>query len=89
MPERHNPNDPHFLVRHAVASYQVVTSIRLHWSCTCGTQNETNLDRDKLNRQLPWKIEARCGRCHGSLITLVDRRGYNYLPSRLSQHLNA
>jgi hypothetical protein len=89
MPARHSPNDPYFLERYAIASYQVVNSIRLLWSCKCGAKNETNLARDKLKRLRPWKIEARCGRCHGSFLTLVDRRGFNYTPSRLMQHLDA
>lgn len=84
--ERADPRQPYFRDWYAIAQYKVISAVHLYWTCKCGSKNTTILDAMRLSRQ-DWKIRARCGRCHGSLVTLVDRRYYYYTPERLRQHL--
>lgn len=72
---------PHWKNYHAVATVRNVTIRIASWTChKCKAKNETKLIPGKRRPSSCWKVEARCGRCHGTNVTLITADHYTIEP---------
>jgi len=81
--EQTNPKDPHWSHYHALAKTSSRTILCYEWLCPdCRTTNTTSIDpssnRDK--RRCFRGLEARCGKCHGNVHRLTDKKGLTIDP---------
>jgi len=57
----------------AIPTVRTVFYLSFTWVCPhCKTENVTKLTKSG-RRRSPWKLNAKCGHCHGNIVTLVDK----------------
>jgi bacterioferritin-associated ferredoxin len=70
--------------RFASALKSLRTVCQLSWKCPrCGARNESNFDGARLRKTYGTAIEARCGKCHGQKVTLLDSKSRTMRPDEL------
>jgi len=85
MPGEHiDPNCYDFAHRYATSLKSIRTVCRLSWKCPhCGAANHSDFDGDRLRKAYGNALEARCGKCHGQKVALLDPKGRTIPPDEL------
>lgn len=88
MPGNHiDPCRFGFMHRYVKALKSIRSVCRLSWKCPhCGAANHSDFDGARLRKTYGQAIEARCGKCHGQKVTLLDPQGRTIPPDELLPH---
>lgn len=76
-----------FKRRFATALKCTYTVCSLSWKCPlCGATNHTKFDGKRLRHSYGINVEARCGKCHGPNVHLLDAKNRHILLDELLTH---
>jgi len=73
--------------RFARAKKKTATICRLFWTCPiCKASNTTTIDTDRQLKLYGTNMEAKCGKCHGQKVYLIDSQNRHILIDELLPH---
>jgi len=79
-----DPESYDFKHRFATTLKSLRTVCNLLWTCPhCGATNDTSFDGARVRRSYSLNVEAKCGKCHGQVIGLLDSKGCKLLLAEL------